>query len=176
MILDELITSLSVDTSRMYVVGFSNGGNMAGRCGIELSHRFAASVMHAGSLPADTSFSPARAVPMCLSVGNKDPRWLEFSGLPVLPMNVGELLQAAPRTQSLFNTYISSLGLANAPQLDSTWRSALATATYRPANGQNSPQFRAAIIRNLGHQYPNGRNHKIYAAGIHWLWLRQFTK
>lgn len=176
MIMDELISHLSVDTTRMYVAGFSNGGNMAGRCGIELSHRLAAAAMHAGSLPADTSLTPLRAIPMCLTVGSKDPRWLEFSGLPALPMDVAALLQAAPAAQSLFNTYINSLGLNNNPQLDSTWRGKLASATYLSATGQNNPQFRVAIIKNLGHQYASARNNQVSTARLQWLWLRQFTK
>ena len=36
-------------------------------------------------------------------------------------------------------------------------------------------EFSIHLIKNLGHQYPNGTNHPMHGARKHWEWFRQFT-
>ncbi|MEA3446040.1 MAG: PHB depolymerase family esterase, partial [Bacteroidota bacterium] len=52
-LLDTLIAGLSIDTSRIYVTGMSNGGFMAYRLACELSHRIAAIAPVAATMSFD---------------------------------------------------------------------------------------------------------------------------
>jgi polyhydroxybutyrate depolymerase len=63
-LIDVVTTEIQADPRRVYVVGFSDGGRLAHRAGVELSDRIAAIGDVAGSLfqgvPSDASVPPAR--------------------------------------------------------------------------------------------------------------------
>jgi len=71
-IIEELKSKFNVDSTRFYMVGFSNGGVMTGRCAIEMSNQLAAVIQASGNLPPDTTFIPARKLPIMFQVGNSD--------------------------------------------------------------------------------------------------------
>lgn len=70
--IDEIARAAAIDRRRVYVAGFSSGGSMAHRLGMELSDRVAAISASAGGLPPATS-RPARGMPVLISAGDRDP-------------------------------------------------------------------------------------------------------
>ncbi|MGE0421673.1 MAG: PHB depolymerase family esterase [Reyranellaceae bacterium] len=70
--IDEIARLSAIDRRRVYVAGFSSGGSMAHRLGIELAGRIAAIVAAAGGLPP-TYGKPARAMPILIAAGDRDP-------------------------------------------------------------------------------------------------------
>src|SRR5687767_8962220 len=54
-VINELKQTYHIDEKRIYMVGFSNGGEMSSRTAIELSDKIAAAVASAGALPVDTT-------------------------------------------------------------------------------------------------------------------------
>ena len=76
--IDTLITSLasnhSVDTSRVYVIGISNGSFMAQRLACELPHKISAISVIAGALPIELESvcQPDRPMPLIMFSGTAD--------------------------------------------------------------------------------------------------------
>jgi polyhydroxybutyrate depolymerase len=65
----------SIDPTRIYIAGHSNGGFMAQRLAIEHSHHFAAVAVVAASLSEwlETRFTPSRPMPILFINGTADP-------------------------------------------------------------------------------------------------------
>ena len=59
-IITELRSKFNIDSKRIYVVGFSNGGQMAATCSISMSDQLAAIVESASSLSIDSAYTPDR--------------------------------------------------------------------------------------------------------------------
>lgn len=70
--IDDVARSNAIDRRRVYVAGFSSGGAMAHRLGIELAGRIAAISASAGGLPP-TYGRPSRGMPILISAGDRDP-------------------------------------------------------------------------------------------------------
>jgi polyhydroxybutyrate depolymerase len=73
---DYMITNHSVDGTKIYATGISNGGFMSSRLGCELSNRIAAIAVDAATIEATTispSCSPGRPVPSIYIHGTTDP-------------------------------------------------------------------------------------------------------
>ncbi len=80
-LLDTLLANYSIDTNKIYICGFSNGGYMTQRIACEQNQRFAA-MASLGSI-MDTSLysscNPQRAIPMMFVIGTADP-FVPFNG------------------------------------------------------------------------------------------------
>jgi len=65
----------SIDSTRIYIAGHSNGGFMAQRLAVERSHKFAAVAVVAASLSEwlASRFTPGRAMPILFIHGTADP-------------------------------------------------------------------------------------------------------
>lgn len=70
--IDDIARRSAIDRRRVHVAGFSSGGSMAHRLGIELAGRIASISASAGGLPP-TYGRPARGVPILISAGDRDP-------------------------------------------------------------------------------------------------------
>ncbi len=70
--IDEIAKTNAIDRRRVYVAGFSSGGGLAHRLGIELAGRIAAISSVAAGLPP-TYTRPARGVPVMIAAGDRDP-------------------------------------------------------------------------------------------------------
>ncbi len=70
--IDDIARSHAIDRRRVYVAGFSSGGSMAHRLGIELAGRIAAISASAGGLPP-TYGRPSRGMPVLITAGDRDP-------------------------------------------------------------------------------------------------------
>jgi polyhydroxybutyrate depolymerase len=71
--LDQLGTKFSVDTSRIYAAGLSEGGFMGLRLGCALSDRIAAVAAVGAAMPKTMICLPSRPVPLLMINGTSDP-------------------------------------------------------------------------------------------------------
>ena len=71
--LDQLGTKFSVDTSRIYAVGLSEGGFMSLRVGCALGDRIAAIAAVGAAMPKTMICLPSRPVPEVMISGTSDP-------------------------------------------------------------------------------------------------------
>lgn len=71
--LDDIGTKFSVDSSRVYAAGLSEGGFMSLRLGCALSDRIAAVASVAASMPKTMICLPTRPVPLLMIDGTSDP-------------------------------------------------------------------------------------------------------
>ncbi|MGH9854128.1 MAG: alpha/beta hydrolase family esterase, partial [Blastocatellia bacterium] len=87
-VIDEMAQKFSINQKMIYMAGFSNGGQMTARVGVEMSDRVAAVVSSAGSLKAGSTYTPKRLLPNLLQIGTNDDRYVDkvFGGAPA-PMN-----------------------------------------------------------------------------------------
>lgn len=95
-LIDTLITRYNVDTSKIYICGFSNGGFMVQRMACESSERFAAMASLGASM--DTllyqNCIPSKPIPMAFFNGTEDPAMPYGGGpmqnpqvIPVMPVD-----------------------------------------------------------------------------------------
>ena len=60
----EMFDNYNIDTKRVYLNGFSNGGQMAAKCSVEMSDLLAAVAQNASSFFIDTTYVPKRKLPV----------------------------------------------------------------------------------------------------------------
>ncbi len=173
-IIDELAKKYTIDQKRIYLVGFSNGGQMAAKCSVLLSDQIAAIVESASSFSFDTTFTPLRKIPVTFQIGNDD-HGPGNTG-PELPLSSMANAIQTPNTKL---NYISKTNIQTFA-LNPTYSFAgdtnsIRVAIYHPADNQDAHIFQMALINGLKHAYPNGTNHWLHAAAINWEWLKQYT-
>jgi len=178
-IISELKAKFNMDSKRIYLAGFSNGGQMAAKCTIEMSDKFAAIVESAGSFYADTTYVPLRKMPTTLQVGNED--YGSGNTGPAIPLSLLHSLLSTPglplpfsRFQKEANVHVRSFGLdPNFTVSGDT--NTVAVATYASLTPNPNNSFRFALIKGLGHAYPNGTNHWLEGAKVNWAWMKNYT-
>ena len=176
-VITELKAKFNVDSKRLYLAGFSNGGQMAAKCTIAMSDKFAAIVESAGSFSTDTTWAPLRKMPTTYQVGNED-YGTDNTG-PAIPLSaLGTLLSTPGLPISKFNriagTHVRSFALnPNFTISGDTNTVSIATYTALAPNPNNS--FRVALIKGLAHEYPNGTNHWLEGAKVNWAWMKNYT-
>ncbi|MGH7595208.1 MAG: alpha/beta hydrolase family esterase [bacterium] len=170
-IITELKSVFNVDAKRIYLVGFSNGGQMAFRCAVEMSDVLAAVVENAGSVSRDTTAVPIRNLPVTFQVGNEDGFFFN-SPAPLDSFEFG--LNNNPIFQRIVHSHTSTFQYRSTYTISGDVNAAM-IATY-PANppGENRT-FNMILVKGLGHQYPNGTNHWMNGAVVHWAWLKNYT-
>lgn len=180
-IIEEVTASYTIDTRRIYLNGFSNGGAMAAKCSIEMSDVLAAVCQNAGSFFLDTVYQPKRKLPVLYQVGNKDYgpgnegaeiplQYLDsLLTIPDLPYMNGKHYRIARRHIENFNLQ-ETFSLAG----DTSFA---VLATYQPNNpGPGTGyEFRFVLVKGLAHVYPNGQNHPFNAPRLHWSWMKQYS-
>ncbi len=174
MIIDELSSKYKIDEKRVYIVGFSNGGQMAAKCSILLSSKIAAVVESASSFSFDTTFVPQRKLPIAFQIGNED--YGPGGSGPELPLsNLGPAIDMpGSRLNYISQTHINSFDL-NPSYTITGDTNTVVIATFKPLSGNMANSFNMALIKGLKHAYPNGTNHWMHAAEVHWEWLKQFS-
>jgi len=84
-LLNTLLTNYSIDTNKIYICGFSNGGFMTQRFACKQNQRFAA-MASLGSIMDTTLFAncnPKRPIPMLFMLGTADP-FVPYNGGPMI--------------------------------------------------------------------------------------------
>ena len=176
-IISELKSKFNVDAKRIYVVGFSNGGQMAAKCSIEMSDKFAAMVESAGSFSTDTTWTPLRKMPITYQVGNED--YGTGNTGPTIPLSKLNILVSTPglpvsKFYRIAGVHVRSFALnPNFTISGDTNTVSIATYTALTLNPNNS--FRVVLIKGMAHVYPNGTNHWLEGAKANWAWMKNYT-
>lgn len=173
-IIDELNQRYHVDSKRTYIAGFSNGGAMAGRCAVEMSDVFAAVVEAAGTLPKDTIFEPKRQLPVYFLLGNSDDLWLGSDTATIAMTTFPGLLNGNNTFHAIAQTHASTFGMESTYTMTGD-PSTFLTATYAGLTAAPPREFKFVLIKGLEHNYPNGTNHPLMGAEMHWEWMKQYT-
>lgn len=108
LILADLQAELPIDTRRIYASGFSNGASFAARLSVDRSTVFAAAAYSGGGLDGD--HPTLRPVPTYVTVGTRDDRILEDTGLDELPLDPSEILES-PVTRPFLDGYLETFDL-----------------------------------------------------------------
>ncbi len=166
---------LPIDPSRMYVSGFSNGGQMSGRLMVEASDTFAAFAMAAGGLSIP---GPAlRPEPAVFTVGSLDDRFLALTGLSELPTDPAGMA-AVPLLLSMSVRLCNVLSLDVQQHADQQTRvngADVGLVTFDHSLVGASNALHVAVIGGATHEYPNGTNHPVVMADLLWGFFRQYT-
>lgn len=176
-IIELITTQFSIDSSRVYLNGFSNGGQMAVKCSIEMSDVLAAVCSNAGTFDKDTVYVPLRKIPYLFQVGNRDygpgnvgpdfPRvpMMYFDSListPDIKFRDGKFYNIKKNVTRNFSLSSQHTGIVG----DSTL--SLFTS-FLPSDPNDSHEFRYVLVNELGHSYPN------WAPTIHWQWMKKYS-
>jgi polyhydroxybutyrate depolymerase len=173
-VIDEMVQKFNVNQKLIYMVGFSNGGQMTARVGVEMSNRVAAVVSSAGPLSAGSTHTPQRLLPNLLQVGTDDDRFIAkaFGGAPA-PMNFDQLFASSPAMRGIIGAYVSTYKL-NKTYTTGGDPNKIIWADYKGLSGDPNNVFRFALIKGMTHLYPNGKNFPVEGAKLNWQWLKQF--
>lgn len=169
-IIDELDQKYAIDTRRIYFVGFSNGGQMCAKLSILMSDRIAAIVECAGSFNIDSTltFTPLRSLPIVFQLGNKE------SGEVPLSMFETALNTPGYKPYTVQKAHVRIFDL-NPNYTISGDTNTVVHARFTPNDGNTTNTFIFALVKDLAHEYPNGTNHWMHGAEVHWNWLKQFS-
>lgn len=178
-IITELNSKYKIDNKRIYLSGFSNGGQMAAKCAIEMSDKFAAIAENAGSFYLDTTYIPKRKLPVLYQTGNED--YGPGNTGPEIPLSKLDTILRTPglpylggKINKVANSHIKNFGLsANFTITGDT--NSVVMATFKTLNPGNGYDFKLVLVKGLGHQYPNGDNHWMEAARVQWVWFKQYS-
>ena len=175
-VIEKLKKKFAVDTNKIYMVGFSNGGEMAARCAIELSNKLAAVVSCAGALPPNFNAPSQRLLPVLLQMGSADEKLMAKVGSPTpFPMDIALVISTYPAVQNVINAYINCFALQSTYTGPVGNANKYLTVTYPGISGTPENIFSFVEVKDLTHQYPNGINHPLKGAEVHWNWMKNFT-
>jgi polyhydroxybutyrate depolymerase len=178
-VIDEVSAKYKIDATRIYLSGFSNGGQMAAKCAIEMGDVLAAVCQNASSYTLDTNYILKRKLPILYQVGDKDygpgnegpavPMHLfdTLISTPGLPYKNGKFYEVANLTQRHFD-------LLSEHTIEGDSNLAL-VATFLPKPNTGGYEYKYILVKNLAHNYPNGVFHDFDAPKIHWNWMKQYT-
>lgn len=178
-VITELNAKYKIDNKRIYLAGFSNGGQMAAKCAIELSDKLAAVAENAGSFYLDTVYIPKRKLPLLYQTGNED--YGPGNTGPSIPLGALDTLIRTPGLTfhhgsfyRIANDHVRNFGLNPNFSISGDTNSAV-VATYKTLTPATGYDFRYVLVKGLGHVYPNGDNHWMEAARVQWAWFKQYS-
>lgn len=155
--------TLPVNDARIFCSGFSNGSCMTHKISIDAGNVFSACAGSAGPLFPLDSARPIRRVPSWFTVGDLDDRYFAppFERLPYGADSIlGYLSQYLIRA-------LACQGLTQKFQkIESADMKTYIFNECQP--GEVCAPYLFSLIRDLTHQYPNGRNHPIDAPALFW--------
>jgi len=151
--LDEVNINFSVEQSKVYVSGFSNGGGMASRLAIELSNRLAAVGIMAGTLPENNTYTPNRILPIHLMMGTTDDKINEVTGFDQLPMDFSQVFSDT-YIDGLMQTWVNSFDLdSNYTVIDSLGSEI--TAKYQGNTNSINHLLKFTLLEDVPHIFYN---------------------
>ena len=168
----ELHQKYNIDSRRIYLAGFSSGGQMGFRCAVEMSDVIAAVVQSGGTHQFDTIFTPKRNLPIAFELGNEDASWFDNDIFPPL-IAFDTLLTNYWLFQRIVNAHTNTFDFETSYELSED-DSTVSIATFKGIPDQNRT-FKFTLVEGLDHSYPNGNNHPFYGAKHHWEWMNQYT-
>lgn len=181
-LVDRLASQYNVDRDRIYVAGFSNGGQFSTRLGLEMSDVFAAVATAAG--PPDTLGVAPNAIPIFAEVGTKDQLFLAFRN----PDNPGLIVDELPFSEralevTVFAGYAERL--AQQAGVDPT----VYTTSKETLNGVQTLKFsfdkptrgvenhvELLLTKGVSHQFPQGETNPLVLANVMWDFFREYQQ
>jgi poly(3-hydroxybutyrate) depolymerase len=166
---DDVIQQLATDPRRMYVAGFSSGGGMCARLGVELSHLIAAVACHTSGLhEVHETLVGHRNLSAYFSLGTRDDNALEainsyltalgrptITALPLNPALLDQIPQI--KTQILLNLDSFNLEATPVTSLTSATWTEFRAQTPQAGNVDGNELY-FAFLDDVTHEYPNGTN------------------
>jgi poly(3-hydroxybutyrate) depolymerase len=162
----DVIQRLATDTRRVYVAGFSSGGGMCARIGVEASDLIAAVACHSSGLhQVHETLVGRRNLSAFFTLGTKDENALgvineylialgqpPITELPLTPTT----LQRIPQIKSMILVNLDSFNLKIAPLTTTTGATftQLHAQTVQPGNTDGNEVF-FTFLDDVRHQYPN---------------------
>ncbi|MEO8258884.1 MAG: PHB depolymerase family esterase [Acidobacteriota bacterium] len=165
----DAIQQLQTDPRRVYVAGFSSGGAMCARLGIEASDVIAAVACHgSGFHELHKTLAGQRNPSIYLSLGTLDDNALTaindyrialgLMPIPSLPLNPADLHQIPQiTTQILLNIDSFNLDPAQVTAAAAPLSIELHAQTPQPGNSDGNELY-FTFLEGVTHQYPNGTN------------------
>jgi poly(3-hydroxybutyrate) depolymerase len=165
----DVIQHALVDPHRVFVAGFSNGGGLCARLGVEASDLIAAVACHTGGLKeVHETVAGRRNLSAFFTLGTRDGNALDFIndyldhlGLPPiaeLPLDP-VLLDRIPQIKTQLLTNFDSFDLAATPIAATTGPNFTLLRAQTPQAGNNDGnELFVVFLDEVTHQYPNGTN------------------
>jgi polyhydroxybutyrate depolymerase len=160
-LLNKLAEEYSLDPTRIYATGLSNGSMMAYRLAMELSESIAAIAPVAGAMSV-AEFKPQRPIPIMHVHSVDDPRALYDGGLgPRFPFTNARVLH--PPVESILKQWIEADGCPTVPIIAEVIHGAAGThdqshtatkLTYGP--GKDGVEVILWKLTGAGHVWPGG--------------------
>ncbi len=170
-VITDLKARFNIDDKRIYVAGFSNGGQMAFRCAVEMSDVFAAAIENAGSSSGSGPYTARRFdIPVAFQFGNEDDR---FTPTPI-PLSSFEAGFNVPYFQNVIQVHTSTFQCSTNYTISGDTNTVM-IATFPANDPSRKHSFSIVMVKGLGHAYPNGTNHWMKGAERHWQWMKQFS-
>ena len=166
-VVDTLKRLYTINNSKVYISGFSNGSVMTNKLAIEMSDVFSAAASSGGLMSSLDSAKPKRYIPIWETIGTHDAFLIDNLGRP-LPFN------------DSLNDYITSFtsvyrgveNLANKFRLNKT----NITYTYifdQPNSNSQKNYLYYTFIKDMEHVFPNGVNYPLSAPIQYWEFFKQ---
>jgi polyhydroxybutyrate depolymerase len=156
---DYMITNNSVDGTKIYATGISNGGFMSSRLGCELSNRIAAIAVDAATIEATTiapSCNPGRPVPAIYIHGTTD---------PLVPFTGGQMTAGGTAGGTILSHFqaidkwVTINGCNTTPTITDLPDITNDGTTIKQrvySNGTNGSEVVSYVVLNGGHTWPQG--------------------
>lgn len=173
-ILTQLRSHLTIDDSRIYASGFSNGAGFVSRLAVELSDELAAVVAVAGGLQPQITATPQDFIPVYLMSGHQDDGVIEKNGGQPLPHQAADLMQ-----NTVFRSYLDVA--LNKFELSDQYtekkgKHHLSLKFEDNLNPSNDNLIIFSLVKGLKHNYPNGKNHPLKGVKVFWDFFEQYSK
>jgi polyhydroxybutyrate depolymerase len=149
-VLDDVRNRYSVNTQHIFVTGFSSGGSMSFRVGVELADQVAAIAPVAGHLCIRDP-RPARPLSMFYLIGLDDPLSPFAGGQALSPWGV---LRDRPPVMDSIHTWIDLVGASRHPV---TLHDSQGVRRVRYGPGPGGQEVQLCTIAGQGHEWPGAR-------------------
>ena len=171
--INEIKERFEVDESRIYMTGFSSGGQMTYRAAVEMSDVLAAVVQSGGTHQIGTDLKPVRNLPITFELGNEDAAWFENGIFPPVRF-FDTLLTHHGMFQNIVQAHTATFDFEDDYVISGDEDIAL-MASFKGISDRDRT-FRFLFIHGLDHSYPNGTNHPFYGARFHWEWMKKHVR
>ncbi len=172
-VISELKDNFNVDGSRIYMAGFSSGGQMSFRCAVEMSDLIAAIVQSGGTHQKANIMTPVREIPVALELGNRDLTWFDPGMQPPLEL-FDELLDQHSLHKRIIEIHAGVFGFETEYKMEII-NEQIAVATFEGIPDEERT-FKYTLVDGLDHSYPNGDNHSFQGAKHHWEFMKKYKK
>ena len=187
---DYMINNHSVDGTKIYATGISNGGFMSSRLGCELSNRIAAIAVDAATIEATTiapNCNPGRPVPAIYIHGTTD---------PLVPFTGGQMTAGGTAGGTVLSHFqaidkwVTINGCNSTPTITDLPDIANDGTTIKKrvySGGTNSSEVVSYVVLNGGHTWPQGYQYlneaiigktsqDINACEVIWTFFKRFSR